>query len=102
MGLGFTYVVYRLPRELRWADGRTVVRAVRAEHPRDDAKVTQWHEHGLTTRGPELPEEQELRVHVESNAGYPNTLLVRGELVQDRCPYVDPGEWLVLDQWDSS
>ena len=93
VGLGFTYVVYRLPPELRWADEERVARAVRAEHPPTDAKVAQWDEHG--------PGGTEGRP-VISKAGYPDSYLVRAESVRDRCPDLDPAEWVLLDAWDLS
>jgi hypothetical protein len=52
MGLGWTCIVYRLPPELRYADGVSVVEAVRAAHATDHAKVTQWDSGGLAASAP--------------------------------------------------
>ena len=91
MGLGYTFIVYRLPPELRSADRAAVAEAIRAEHPPTQAKVTQWDEHGSwgITGQP-----------VASSTGYPDSYLVRAEFVGDRCPDLDPSEWVLLDLWD--
>jgi hypothetical protein len=39
---------------------------------------------------------------VESNTGYPESRLVKAAGVLDRCPDLDPEEWVVLAAWDMS
>lgn len=105
MSLGWTYVVLRLPDELRYADGDTVRTALLAAPPGVQAKVAQWDSFGPTTpeAGNEADHAQDgMRLFVRSNSGYPDTSIVKASLVLERCPDLDPDEWVVLNAWDMS
>lgn len=105
MALGWTYVVLRLPEELRHADAETVKNAVLAEPPGANAKVGQWDSFGPTTYEPEAADDivdDGTRLFVRSNFGYPETSIVKAKHLLDRCPALDPDEWVVVEAWDMS
>jgi hypothetical protein len=99
---GFIYIVYRLPEELRYGDGQTVLHSVRAAPPGAEAKIAQWDEYGPGGPSWVPPEERDEKMVVESKTGYPESRLVSAAVVRDRCGELDPGEWVVLEAWDMS
>ena len=96
VALGFTMIVYRLPPELRHGEVQEVVAAVRENPPPGDAKVAQWDAFG--SGGVSGPDEHT----IEWNHGYPNSCLGKAGSYSDRCPDLDPEEWVMVASWDMS
>jgi hypothetical protein len=57
---------------------------------------------GLVEPKAPAPEVRDEKVVAESKTGYPESRLVSAAAVRDRCPDLDPAEWVVLEAWDMS
>jgi hypothetical protein len=102
--VGFTYNVYRLPTHQRYSDAATLLPILRESPPKaaSHEQVAQWDVYG--PGGPSWVPSKDWDEHmvVESNTGYPESRLVAAASVRDRCPDLDPNEWVVLAAWDMS